>query len=187
MDKVDPSAVSSLLNPAIYPRMKQETKKARGRGELRGSRKTFFSEILEKSFPVKDLGPFRELSPSEEALTELMDAVHSAGSDLKDRPFPDEILRYKKAVRNFVHYVVKNGYEVLKIQGLKKKMVLRGEAKWKDVVYHQVRVIDQKLEELAAAILSGQATQLERVSKLDVITGLLVDLTISGVIRERDG
>jgi len=115
-----------------------------------------------------------------------MDAVHSAGSDLRDRPFPDEILRYKKAVRDFVNYVVENGYEKYDVEGIKKKVVIRGETKWTANVYHQVRVVDQKMEELAAAILSGQTTQLTRVSKLDEITGLLVDLTISGVIKERD-
>ena len=196
MDKVDPSAASLLNIPfhqglkpgtpgGIRGRGSSDTKKA-GKGELQGSRKTGFSEILDNFSPVGELGPIRELAPSEEALTELMDAVHSAGSDLKDRPFPDEILRYKKAVRNFVHYVVENGYELQQVQGMKKKVKLHGEADWKATVYYQVRVIDQKLEELAAAILSGQASQLERVSKLDEITGLLVDLTVTGVIKERD-
>ena len=185
MDKIDPSIIS-LLNPSLIPGLKTETKKTRGKGELQENRKLRFSEILEHSAPAAELGPLRILAPSEEALTELMDAVHSTGSDLKDRPFPDEILKYKKAVRNFINHIIENGYEVQKIQGLKKKMLIRGEAKWKDVVYHQVRVIDQKLEELAAAILSGQTNQLERVSKMDEITGLLVDLTVSGVIRERN-
>ena len=123
-----------------------------------------------------ELGPLRELVPSEEALTELMDAVHSAGSDLIERPFADEILSYKKAVRNFVNYVVENAYTVELISFRR-----RGEPR----AHIQVKVIDQKLEELAAAILSGQSNQLERVSRLDEITGLLVDLTITGMIKER--
>jgi len=182
MDKIDPSA-ASLLNIPFHPGLK----KAKGKEELQGSRKFKFSEILENFAPAGELGPLKELSPSEEALTELMDAVHSAGSDLKDRPFPDEILRYKKSVRNFIHYVVEYGYEVLTVQGIKKKVKIKGEAEWKPMIYFQVRVIDQKLEALAAAILSGQTTQLERVSKLDEITGLLVDLTVTGMIKERDG
>ncbi|MCL2381298.1 MAG: YaaR family protein [Treponema sp.] len=183
MDKVEPSA-TSLLN-ALQSGLKPAVKKANAREDAQKSRKSKFSQVLEIFAPA-DLGPLKELAPSEEAMTELMDAVHSAGSDLKDRPFPDEILRYKKAVRNFVHYVVENSYEIYKDQGIKKKVVVRGEAKWKDVVYHQVRVIDQKLEELAAAILSGQTNQLQRLSKMDEIAGLLVDLTISGAIKERD-
>ena len=186
MDKVDFTAVP-LLNPSLIPGMKTETKKARGKGESQGSRKALFSSILEDSAQAAgELGAFRELVPSEEALTELMDAVHSAGSDLLERPFADEILRYKKAVRNFVHYVVENGYEMYQTQGIKKKIVIRGKTEWKDAVYNQIRVVDQKLEELAAAILSGQSSQLERISKLDELTGLLVNLTITGAIKERN-
>ena len=187
MDRVDSSAVSLLnaaLNSGLKTTVKTTVKKTASKEESKGTRKSRFSEILETFVPT--LGPLRELAPSEEALTELMDAVHSAGSDLKDRPFPGEILRYKKAVRDFVHYIVENGFEVQKNQGIKKKVVVRGETTWHAGVFHQVRVIDQKLEELAAAVLSGQTNQLERVSKLDEITGLLVDLTISGAIRERN-
>ena len=184
MDRVDPSAISTLS--AAFNSGLKTTKKAKAKEEPRVGRGTKFSQALENFSPAV-LGPLKELAPSEEAITELMDAVHSAGSDLKDRPFPDEILRYKKAVRNFINYVVENSYEIYLEQGIKKKIVIHGETKWKDVVYHQVRVVDKKLEELAAAILSGQTNQLERLSKMDEITGLLVDLTLSGAIRERDG
>ena len=124
-----------------------------------------------------ELSPLMELPASEEALTALMDAVHSAGSDLIDRPFHDEILRYKKAVRDFVHYVVDNAFALEKSQTRR-----RGKTK----IHVQIQIIDKKLDELAAAILTGQASQLEMVSKIGEIKGLLVDLTVSGVIRERD-
>ena len=184
MDKVDPSAAA--LNAPFYSDLRSSVKKARDKGELQGKGKLKFREILENFAPA-DLGPLRELAPSEDAFTELMDAVHSAGSDLRDRPFPDEILRYKRAVRNFVHYVVENSYDVQIDQGIPIKTVIRGETRWNRKVFRQVQVIDQKLEELAATILSGQTDQLERVSKLDEIKGLLVDLTVSGAIREKDG
>jgi len=174
MEKVDTSA-ASLLNAALHSGLKTTVKKAKPREELRGSGKFKFSELLENFA----LGPLKELAPSEEVLTELMDAVHSAGSDLGDRPFPDEILRYKTAVRDFVHYVVENGYTVEKYQTRRREL--------RNLKPHvQIKVIDQKLEELAAAILSGQTTQLGRLAKMDEISGLLVDLTVSGVIKERD-
>jgi len=177
MDKIDFS-ISSMLNPASsHPGLKTEAKKAKPRGGIK-SGKTLFSGLLENAAQNAELGPLRELEPSDEALTELMDAVHSAGSDLKDRPFHDEILRYKRAVRDFVNYVVANAYSVEKSQTRR-----RGTTK----INVQVQIIDKKLEELAAAILSGQAGQLERISRIGEIKGLLVDLTISGVIRERDG
>jgi uncharacterized protein YaaR (DUF327 family) len=174
MDKIDFTAASSLLPPPLQRGQKRDAKKAGS------SLKTLFSGVLENyASESKSLGALLELAPSEEALTELMDAVHSAGSDLIDRPFKDEILRYKKAVRNFIHYVIENAFAIDKSQTRRREL--------RNLKPHvQIQVIDHKLEELAAAILAGQATQLERVSKIDEIKGLLVDLTITGVIRERD-
>ena len=177
-----------MLNAALHSSlqssgMKTTVKKAKTKEELQGSRKSAFSEILEVFAPA--LGPLKELAPSEEALAELMDAVHSTGSDLKDRPFPDEILKYKTAVRNFVHYVVENGFTVEKNQTQRRGF--RNSMPHVQIKVHvQVKVIDKKLEELASAILSGQTTQLGRLAKLNEISGLLVDLTVSGAIKERD-
>jgi uncharacterized protein YaaR (DUF327 family) len=173
MDKVDFS-LTSLINPALQ----QKTGAKKPESSPKTRRKTFFSDMLESSVRESGgLGPIMRLPPSEEALTELMDAVHSAGSDLIDRPFHDEILQYKKAVRNFVNYVLENTFAIERTQTRR-----RGKLK----IHVQIQVIDRKLEELAAAILSGQTQQLERVSKLDEIKGLLVDLTITGAIKERD-
>jgi uncharacterized protein YaaR (DUF327 family) len=175
-----------LRNPPLYKSSRQETKKA-GTDNDKKSKKALFSNLLETFAPqAGELGPLRDLAPSEEALTELMDAVRSAGDDLVDRPFHDEILKYKKAVRDFVHYIVENGYEVQKVMGIKKKVVILGEKEYKERTYHQIRVIDQELEMWAAKLLSEQTTKLERVSKIDEIRGLLVDLIVTGVIRERD-
>ena len=184
MDRVDFTA-SSLLSSVLHQTVKGEAKKTNTRSELPRTGKTLFSGLLDDLLPsVGELGPLRKLEPSEEALTELMDAVHSTGSDLLDRPFADEILRYKKAVRNFIHYVVHNSFDVERIKSLvpsRDPMVRRrGETK----INVQIQVIDRKLEELAADLLSRHTTQLERVSKLDDITGLLIDLTITGAIKE---
>ena len=185
MDKVDFSSVT-LFNPSFRPGQKSDTKKTKAGTEIWGKGKIKFSEFLDEATQKGELGPLLNIPPSEEALTELMDAVHSTGSDLIDRPFHDEIMKYKRAVRNFLHYVVENGYELQKTQGIKRKVVSRGETEWKSTVFQQVKVADKKLEELAAAILSGQTTQLDRVSKIDEIKGLLVDMTITGEIKDRN-
>ena len=184
MDKVD-YTTASLFNTPLNKSLKKETKKSET--GFRSGKKTLFSSIFENyAQPAGELGPLRELEPSEEALTLLMDSVRSAGDDLIDRPFHEEILRYKKAVRDFIHYVVENGYELQKIQGIKKKIVLLDETTWRANIYQQIRVIDEELDRWASKLLSEQTTKLERVSKIDEIKGLLVDLTITGAIRERD-
>ena len=179
MDKVDLST-ASILNPSLLSGLKQNNQKTQNKKGIDGSRESIFSKLMDKSIEEHaELGPLRAFAPSEEILTELMDAVHSAGSDLLDRPFHDEIIKYKKAVRDFVHYVVENCYGVEKSQTRLREM--------RNLKPHvQVQVIDNKLEELAAAILSGQNAQLQIVSKVNEIKGLLVDLTISGMIKERD-
>ena len=176
MDKVDFSITSMFNHPEG---LKQQAKKTGSGDKPKGSHKIGFTEIMKGALDSSaELGQLREYAASEEALTELMDAVHSAGSDLLDRPFHDEILKYKRAVRDFIHYVVENSYEIEKSQSRR-----RGKVK----IHVQIQVIDGKLEELAAAILSGQASQLQRVSKIDEIRGLLVDLTVAGTIRGSDG
>jgi len=178
MDKIDftgASLIGASLRPGAKAGPNKASAKSESQGTARGIHKSLFSDLLEKN-TVSELGPLRELAPSEEAIAELMDAVHSAGSDLIDRPFHDEIIKYKKAVRDFIHYVVENGFTINKSQTNQRKL--------RNLQPHvQIQVIDRKLEELAAAILSGQTTQLTRVSKLDEITGLLVDLTVTGSIR----
>jgi hypothetical protein len=104
MDKIDFSIASLFNSPDV---LKQKSKKTKPGDELKGSGKIYFTDAMKKAInEAGELGPLLRYAPSEEALLELMDAVHSAGSDLLDRPFQDEILNYKRAVRNFIHYVV---------------------------------------------------------------------------------
>jgi uncharacterized protein YaaR (DUF327 family) len=182
MDKVDFSA-EGTTNPLAFlgGGAKAGTKKTGKKKAPGETGKSGFGEALKQSFldGLGDLGPVREIAPSEEAVQDLLDEVRSTGDDLKNRPFPGEILRYKQAVRNFIHYVVENSYALEKFQTHRREM--KGLKP-----YMQIQVIDGKLEELAAGILTGQTDRLELVSKIDAIAGLLVDLTVTGRIRERD-
>jgi uncharacterized protein YaaR (DUF327 family) len=180
VDKVDfTSNPAALINARLAGGPKAETKKAREKSIARGNKAGDFSKFLEHSlFETGRLGPARDIPPSEEALDGLLDAVRSAGDNLKNRPLPDELLRYKEAVRDMLYYVSKNCYEVERFQTDKP---------WntKIKIHVQIQVIDQKLETLAAEILTKQISELDLKSRLDDISGLLVDLTISGKIQVR--
>jgi uncharacterized protein YaaR (DUF327 family) len=152
----------NYLNPAAYTQT--GTGKLKRKGALK---RPSFSHILESAGETAEAGTLPDIPPSEEALQELLDGVHSAGDALKLRPFQEEIKRYKQAVRNFMHYVVENGY------GIKEETYLFNHKKHIKV---QVEVIDRKLEQLAAGIMAGQITQLELLARVDEITGLLVNL-----------
>ncbi|MDR1950152.1 MAG: YaaR family protein [Spirochaetaceae bacterium] len=152
-----------LFNSAAYAAVTAGPKKTRP-----PVKKTAFSAVLETAEEAEGAPVEAPLPVSEETLRELLDAVHSRGDDIKQRPFPEEIKQYKKAVRDFLHYVLENGYTVgERISGAgvlkRKKLTL-------------IQVIDRKLEELAAFTISSQRDQLALLARVDEITGLLVNL-----------
>jgi uncharacterized protein YaaR (DUF327 family) len=163
VDKIDIPG-GGLFTPASYT-ARTETKKSGGKG---GVKKNAFSRLLERQ-EVRETEEvtLSDYPPSEEALQELLDDVHSAGDALRLRPLAEEIRRYKQAVRHFLRYVVTNNYSV------KTESYLYNHEKRRKV---QIEVADRKLEQLAAGILSGQFGQIEILARLDEITGILVDL-----------
>ncbi|MDR2784365.1 MAG: DUF327 family protein [Treponema sp.] len=167
MVKVDSPDSNFIFNPAAYSQIHEETRKTKNRGPVRENRKSAFAKFLENTGAKETEAP-ETFSISEETLQILLDNVHSSGDELKNRPFPDEIIQYKKAVRNFIHYVVENSYTLEeKTSGAnllrRKKFTL-------------VQVVDRKLEQLAAGIMAGQTNQLELLARIDEIAGILVNL-----------
>jgi uncharacterized protein YaaR (DUF327 family) len=182
MARVDGEVPSLYMNPAVYSQVKkEEPKKTKGIGR---SGKTEFSRIFDeiRGKTAGELGPFADLPVNEETVTFLMDEVRSTGDTLRNRPFPEEIMRYKQAVRNFMHFVVENCYRLDHETGIPKflKPGYKGPRgtpeSMKQITYTKIEVIDKKLEDLAAMLLSSQMTQLEIASRLEEIKGLLVDL-----------
>jgi uncharacterized protein YaaR (DUF327 family) len=181
MDKVDiPGGGLPFFNPAAYT----AGLKSRDKGAVKALKKSPFSRLLEEknAGAAEEAGVLSSYPPSEAALQELLDDVHSAGDALKQRPLMEEIKQYKQAVRQFLHYVVENGYALEPHEGIPNylKPGFKGqrgspESK-KRKGYHLIQVVDQKLDQLASGILSGQLGQLELLARLDEITGLLVDL-----------
>ena len=179
MARVDGEVPPLYMNPAVYSQVKkEEPKKTTKTGKTEFSR--IFDQIRGKT--AGELGPLPDLPVSEETINFLMDEVRSAGDTLRGRPFPDEIVRYKRAVRNFMHFVVDHCYDLDHETGIPKflKPGYKGprgtpEA-MKQITYTKIEVIDKKLEDLAAMLLASQATQLELASRLEEIKGLLVDL-----------
>ena len=182
MAKVEADVPSFYMNPAAYTHVKDE-KKTKAPG-IKRSGKTEFSRIFDeiRGKTAGELGPLADLPVSEETLNYLMDEVRSAGDDLRGRPFPDEIVRYKQAVRNFMHYIVENCYSLDHEEGIPRYLRpgYKGPRGTPEAMHRKVhvkiQVIDKKLEDMAAALLSSQMPQLELASRLEEIKGLLIDL-----------
>ncbi len=155
---------SALSGSTVRGGGKKEKAKAPSfAGALRDRAEAEREEALAESVPYA----YRNLSP-EQVLERMLDDVHSAGDLLREKPLPDNIVAYKGAVRSFVKYVVDRAFAVSESTSggniLKRKK------------FTQVQVIDQKLEQLAAGILSGQKAQLALLERIEEINGLLVDL-----------
>jgi len=190
MAKVDISDASFYMNPAAHAKAKSEQphsadaaeNKKIGMNRLR--RKSAFSRLVDdfRGKTADELGPLRDLPVSEDTVNYLMDEVRNAGDVLQSRPFAEEITRYKQSVRNFMNYIVKNAYALEHEDGIPNFLKpgfkgQRGTPESRDGKrYTKIQVIDKKLEDLAAILLSSQAQKMEMVSRLEEIRGLLVDL-----------
>ena len=167
MAKVDSPDLNFIFNPATYSQIQAETQKTKNRAQVRENRKPAFAKFLENAGMRETEAP-EDFPISEETLQILLDDVHSSGDELKNRPFPDEIIRYKKAVRNFIHYVVENSY-ILEEKTSGVNLLRRKK-------FTMVQVVDRKLEQLAAGIMAGQTNQMELLARIDEIAGILVNL-----------
>ena len=104
----------------------------------------------------------------DECLEELLDQIHERGDKLKDSATMVNIKQYRDAVKAFLSFVVDHMFEVeKKISGVsvfkKKRLTL-------------IHNVDSKLESLVTDILRGQAKQLDILSRVDEINGLLVNI-----------
>jgi uncharacterized protein YaaR (DUF327 family) len=182
MDKVDLS--SFLVNPLVHGAVNAEAKKPRNKGPVKGGGKLRFSALVEEAREGETPEPdaLQDLPVSEETVNMLMEDVRSAGDALRKRPFSGEAVRYKKAVGDFMHYVVENGFRIHEEDGMPQYMRpnfrgVRGSPESRKQMRHRiVQVVDRKLEEIAAMILRSQKPQLDLMARLEEINGLLIDL-----------
>lgn len=111
---------------------------------------------------------FSTLPETDADLEVLLDNVNEIGERLKESVSLGVVQDYKRAVRDFLAYIVKNTLAVERHES--------GPSVLKRKRFTLIRVIDQKLERLAAGILLDQRTQLDILRRIDEISGLLIDL-----------
>ncbi|MCL2759812.1 MAG: YaaR family protein [Treponema sp.] len=184
MAKIDGTDPTLYMNPSAYSQVKPDKTGDKKTKSLRRGEEVAFSTLYNdlRGKTADALGPLRDLPASDESVSILMDDVRDAGDRLKSRPFTEEIIRYKQAVRNFINYVVQNCYSKEHEIGIPNKLKpgFIGRRSTPEAMeskdYVKIQVIDKKLEDLAAMLLSSQGRQIELVSRLEEIRGLLIDL-----------
>jgi uncharacterized protein YaaR (DUF327 family) len=105
----------------------------------------------------------------EDAIVVLKDALDRAGDELKADGATEHFVAYKTAVTNFMKFVVGNNYELESSVGRKRSDGTRKQ-------FFLIKVVDEKLDQLAAEVLSNHADKLALLAKIDEINGILVDL-----------
>ena len=153
------------FGPSYVPRRKEDEKKA---GKGKGLFRTALGKAVDEAKGSGASGAAAAGDFSQEGLETLLDEVHETGDRLKENPTVDLVQAYKKAVRDFVHYVVERSFSVE--QKTSGRNILKRNA------YFRVSVIDASLEKLAAEILRNQRDNLEILRRVDEINGMLIDL-----------
>lgn len=132
-------------------------------------RLTAFSSLVEEAGEEQGFSSeLRDEPERRRSLEAALDEVHERGERLVQSPTLQHIKEYRQAVRSFLDFVVAHLLVVEeKTSGASVKKRKR---------FTQLRVIDQRLEQLVTAVLQNQVRQLDMLERVNEIRGLLVDL-----------
>jgi uncharacterized protein len=103
-------------------------------------------------------------------LEELMDNLHGQGERLKEQPTLGNIKDYRAAVSQFLQYISKHALAAEQVEGARYHPLK------KQKKYILIKVVNEKLEQLATGILQSQFSQLDILQRVDEINGMVVDL-----------
>lgn len=103
-------------------------------------------------------------------ISRLAGDIVEQGEKLSKKADIKEFERYRKLIKQFLDEVVSNGYSFSKDSSFG--------ARGRHRIFATVRTIDQKLEEMARAVISGQADQIELLHQIDDIRGLILDMML---------
>lgn len=103
-------------------------------------------------------------------LEELVDTLHGRGEQLKEQPSLENIREYRTAVSKFLQYISKHALEAEQIDGSRYHPLK------KQKKFTLIKVVNERLEQLACGILQSQFTQLDILQRVEEINGMIVDL-----------
>jgi uncharacterized protein len=156
--------IDSLGEAWQYP--VPEKKKA---GKKEKTQRHVFSRLVESAGQAAEPG-LEDFAGSDahRGLEEMLDSVFAAGDVLKKSPTLENIREYRQRVKGFLAYAVEHAIAL--------EETTSGTNILKRKRFTLVKVIDEKLEALAASVLAAQKEQLSILAQIDEINGLLVDL-----------
>lgn len=102
---------------------------------------------------------------NEEQLKEILDNIKKRGNRLVITKSYADVRGYKEMIKNYLESVLKHMYEIKKDISF-----------WQTQYFITVETIDARLEELTQMLLSSEVGNLDVASKIDDITGLVLDI-----------
>ena len=155
--------------------------------KIDSSKKIKFSELLKNknqgSSNIEAAGFPPEIAEMslEDAAVFLKDAVDLAGNDVAASASTENLLKFKKSVKQFIEFVVLNNYEVKtkKRHGVSQPMQYF--SKYNEKVRPKdprmiVTTINEKLDAMTRAMLIDQKNNLQLLAQVNEIKGLIIDL-----------
>jgi len=103
-------------------------------------------------------------------LHDMKKNIDEQGRLLADKVDVKEFEKYRRLIREFIDEIVSNGYSFSKEDAFASKGRHRYIA--------TIKIVDEKLDELGKQVMEENADQIEILSKIDDIRGLLLDLMI---------
>lgn len=101
-------------------------------------------------------------------LKNLYEKIESQSSKLSDKLFIDDLINYKKLVKEFLNITVNNSHVFFKENSLDR----RGRHR----VYSLVKKVDQELDELTQEFLDMENKRINILKRLNDIQGILMDI-----------
>jgi uncharacterized protein YaaR (DUF327 family) len=147
---------------------KKSLKKSKSHKKENVKYKSIFGKVeaQEKTFLSNDNERYPE--PEYEEIEELLKEIYNVGDRLKALPTFENIKKYKVVVKTFLKYVTQ------KMIGVEEKT--SGTNILKRKRFTLIKIIDTKVEQLSLEFLKNQEEQIELLSKIDEINGLIIDI-----------
>lgn len=98
----------------------------------------------------------------------LYDKIEIQSNKLQDRLFIDDLINYKKLIKEFLNVTVNNSHIFFKENSLDR----RGRHR----IYSLVKKVDQELDELTQDFLDSENKRINILKRLNDIKGILMDI-----------
>ena len=125
-------------------------------------------EVAKASTTFTDVIANKRQSTALEKMNGMMKDIETQGEKLAEHRTIDDLRKYKKMVKAFMEEAVNNGLQLEEQRGFNR----RGRTK----VYKIVKEVDSRLTQLANDVINKEKSQIDVLSKVGEIQGLLINI-----------